>query len=97
MTKKELILFGASGTQGVEDQRLTISNSPASCINRGALDPPDLTTFAQWLQLQPVSVHAGLLEEIARDLYRRKQWPYIAGEVKALARTLMAFAQWERG
>ena len=71
--------------------RIIISDSPAVSI------PPDvdLTTFAPWLQLQPISTHAGMLEEIAKDLYRR-QWPTIAGEVLRAARELSALSRHEK-
>lgn len=70
--------------------RIIISDSPAVSI------PPDLTTFAQWIDLQPISVHVGLLELIGNDLYRRQQWPTIAGEVKHVARELSALSRHEK-
>ena len=53
----------------------------------------DLTTFAQWIELQPIAVHVGLLELIGNDIYRRKQWPTIAGEIKHAARDLRALSR----
>lgn len=41
----------------------------------------DLTAFSQWIELQPVSTHVGLLESIANDFYRRRDYPTIAGEL----------------
>ena len=52
----------------------------------------DLSTFAQWIELQPISTHAGLLELIGNDLYRR-HWPTIAAECKRTARDLRALAK----
>ena len=52
----------------------------------------DLTTFAQWIELQPISTHAGLLELIGNDLYRR-HWPTIAAECKNVVRDLRTLAK----
>lgn len=52
----------------------------------------DLSTFAQWIELQPISTHAGLLELIGNDLYRR-HWPTIAAECKGIVRDLRALAK----
>lgn len=73
----------------IEDQRLTLSESLNLCFNCGAIEPPNLTTFAQWIELQPIAVHVGLLDLIGNDLYRR-HWPTIAGEIKAVVRDLWA-------
>ena len=53
----------------------------------------DLSTFAQWIELQPISTHAGLLELIGNDLYRRS-WPTLAAECKRTARDLRALAKY---
>ena len=51
--------------------------------------PPvlDLTTFAQWIAVQQISAHIGLLDEIGNDLYRR-HWPTAASDVKRVAKDL---------
>ena len=54
----------------------------------------DLTTFSQWIELQPITTHAGLLELIGNDLYRRRRWPTIAAECKHVARDLRALAKY---
>ena len=53
----------------------------------------DLTTFAQWIELQPIATHAGLLELIGNDLYRR-HYPTIAAECKGVVRDLRALAKY---
>lgn len=53
----------------------------------------DLTTFSQWIELQPVSTHIGLLELIANDLYRRRNYPTLAGEIKRSATDLRAMVR----
>ena len=54
----------------------------------------DLSTFAQWIELQPtISTHAGLLELIGNDLYRR-HYPTIAAECKGVVRDLRALAKY---
>ena len=55
----------------------------------------DLSTFAQWIELQPISTHAGLLELIGNDLYRR-HWPTIAAECKNVVRDLRTLAKYTR-
>ena len=56
----------------------------------------DLTTFAQWIELQPtISTHAGLLELIGNDLYRRS-WPTSAGECKRAASDLRILAKYKK-
>ena len=52
----------------------------------------DLSTFAQWIAIQPISTHAGLLELIGNDLYRR-HWPTIAAECKNVVRDLRTLAK----
>lgn len=53
----------------------------------------DLTTFAQWIELQPIATHAGLLELIGNDLYRR-QWPTSAEECKRAASILRVLVKY---
>ena len=54
----------------------------------------DLTTFSQWIELQPtISTYSGLLELIGNDLYRRS-WPTLAAECKRTARDLRALAKY---
>ena len=53
----------------------------------------DLSTFALWIELQPILTHAGLLELIGNDLYRRS-WPTLAAECKRTARDLRALAKY---
>ena len=48
--------------------------------------------FALWIALQQVSTHAGLLEEIAKDLYRRRDYPTLASEIKHAAKILRAIS-----
>ena len=56
----------------------------------------DLSTFAQWIELQPtISTHAGLLELIGNDLYRRS-WPTSAGECKRAASDLRILAKYKK-
>ena len=76
--------------QSLTTPRIIISDSPAVSIPPDAID---LTTFAQWIELQPIAVHVGLLELIGNDIYRRKQWPTIAGEIKHAARDLRALSR----
>jgi len=52
-----------------------------------------LETFAQWIALQPASIHAGLLDCIANDLYRRRNYQTLAGEIKYAARDLRALSR----
>ena len=74
------------------NHRLMISNSPASSINRDALD---LRNFSEWIALQPVSTHVTLLDLIANDLYRRRDFPTLAGAIKSTAKDLRTFARHE--
>ena len=46
------------------------------------LDP---STFASWLDLQPVEVSIDLLYRIAHDLATNKGWPGVAFEVRRAA------------
>lgn len=54
----------------------------------------DLTTFSQWIELQPISTHAGLLELIGNDLYRR-HYLTMGGEVKSAARDLLTLSRYQ--
>lgn len=49
-----------------------------------------LTTFSSRIELQPISTHITLLELIANDLYRRRDYPMIAGEIKQAGKDLRA-------
>lgn len=48
---------------------------------------PCLNSFALWIELQPISTHAGLLELIGNDLYRYNLY-HEGGEVKHIAQLL---------
>lgn len=53
-----------------------------------AVEPQiDLTTYAQWIELQPVSTLAGMIDLIGAELYRRHWWIYGA-ECKRLAKEI---------
>lgn len=60
----------------------------------GALagEPVDLTTFAQWIELQPISTHIGPLELIANEMYRRHHGMQ-AGEIKGIVKDLRAMVR----
>ena len=55
----------------------------------------DLTTFFQWIELQPITTHAGLLELIANSLYRHKHYPALADKIKSVAKDLLALTRHE--
>lgn len=60
-----------------------------------ATDALDLTTFSQRLGLQSTATIANLLDVTANELYRRRDWPSIAGRVKDAARDLRVVARQE--
>ena len=45
----------------------------------------DLSTFALWIELQPVEVSIDLLYRIAADLAANKGWPGVSYEVRRAA------------
>ena len=53
----------------------------------------DLSTSAQWITLQPISTHIALLELIANDLYRRREFPSLASEIKHCAKDLLTLSR----
>jgi hypothetical protein len=55
----------------------------------------DLSTFALWIDPQPIATHAGLLELIANSLYRHKHYPTLADKIKSVAKDLLALTRHE--
>lgn len=57
-------------------------------------DAIDLDTFSMQIENSPtIFTHASLLELIANDLYRRRNYPTIAGAIKHAAKDLQAMAR----
>lgn len=47
----------------------------------------DLTTYAQWIELQPVSTLANMIDLIGAELYRRR-WSAYGAECRQLAKEI---------
>lgn len=54
--------------------------------------PIDLTAYAQWIELQPLSTLTGILDVSANDLYRR-HWSTYGAQVKQVVRDLLALSR----
>lgn len=54
---------------------------------------PDLYNFAAWIEYQSPATMAAILELAANELYRRQDWPGIAGRLKDVVRDLRAAAR----
>lgn len=67
-----------------------MSDGPCLSLRQGQQhgEPPiDLTTFSQWIEIQPVETIVGILDLLGNDLYRR-HWPTYADQCKSLAQNM---------
>lgn len=77
-------------------ERLIVSESPASSMAREVVEGPDLTTFVQWLELQPTFTCLALLYALAFELANNRDYQGPAYEIRRATDDLKALSRHER-
>lgn len=92
-------------TEGLYFDPLSVALSPGTVSPAVALEVSDtsspapsidLTTYAQRIELQPVSTLANMIDLIGADLYRR-HWPTYGAECRQLAKDIRTTIKYHAG